>query len=64
LSDSDIPSKNAIAAVFDFAGVPVSEERLTENYDTYSSTLALIRKASTPGLGETVPAVGFKASWD
>lgn len=64
MSDSDIPSKEAIAAVFDFAGVTVPAERLTEHYETYASTLALIRKASTPGLGETVPAVGFKASWD
>jgi hypothetical protein len=64
MSDSDIPSEEAIAAVFDFAGVTVSAERLAEHYETYSSTLALIRKASTPGLGETVPAVGFKASWD
>lgn len=39
-------------------------ERLAENHTTYAETLALIRKASTPGLGETVPALGFKAHWD
>jgi hypothetical protein len=65
MSDNEFtPSETDIAAVFGYAGVTVSPERLAENYDTYSSTLALIRTASTPGLGETVPAVGFKAGWD
>lgn len=64
MSDNkSVPSKAQVAAAFDFAGVSVSPERLDANYETYSSTLALIRQASTPGLGETVPAVGFTASW-
>ena len=64
MSDKDsAPSKAQVAAAFDFAGISVSAQRLDANYETYSSTLALIRQASTPGLGETVPAVGFKASW-
>lgn len=62
--DADVPTEETIAELFDYAGITVAPERLTENYETYSSTLALIRKASTPGLGETVPAVGFKAGWD
>jgi hypothetical protein len=64
MSDSDIPTAADVAAVFEFAGLTVSAERLMANYDTYSSTLALIRQASPAGLGETVPAVGFNANWD
>ena len=65
MSDSDAtPSEADVAAVFDYAGLTVSPERLAEHYETYSSTLALIRQASVKGLGETVPAVGFKAGWD
>ena len=64
MSDNDsVPSPAEVAAAFDFAGLTVSADRLEANYETYSSTLALIRQASTPGLGETVPATGFKASW-
>jgi hypothetical protein len=59
-----VPSEAQVAAAFEYAGLTVSPDRQAENYETYSSTLALIRKASIPGLGETVPAVGFKASWD
>ena len=59
-----MPSQEQISAAFEFAGLPVPAERLTEHYSTYADTLALIRKASAPGLGETVPAVGFKAHWD
>ncbi|AQA02091.1 hypothetical protein BVC93_06220 [Mycobacterium sp. MS1601] len=65
MSDNEFtPSLDDVAAVFAYAELPVAAERLAENHETYTSTLALIRKASTPGLGETVPAVGFKASWD
>jgi hypothetical protein len=65
MSDSEfVPSEAQVAAAFSYAGLTISPERLAVNYEIYSSTLALIRKASTPGLGETVPAVGFKASWD
>ncbi|MET0454225.1 MAG: hypothetical protein ABW137_20520 [Mycobacterium sp.] len=65
MSDNEFtPSAAEIAAAFAFAGLTVPADRLAANYETYSSTLALIRKASTPGLGETVPAVGFKAYWD
>lgn len=64
MSDNEsMPSPAEVAAAFDFAGLTVSPDRLEANYETYSSTLALIRQASTPGLGETVPATGFKASW-
>ena len=64
MSDNDsVPSPAEVAAAFEFAGLTVSPDRLEANYETYSSTLALIRQASTPGLGETVPATGFKASW-
>ncbi|MDT5209461.1 MAG: hypothetical protein QOF67_1876 [Mycobacterium sp.] len=59
-----LPSEAQVAAAFSYAGLSISPERLAANYESYSSTLALIRKASTPGLGETVPAVAFKASWD
>jgi hypothetical protein len=59
-----VPSEAQVSAAFEYAGLTISSDRLAANYETYSSTLALIRKASTPGLGETVPAVGFKASWD
>lgn len=58
------PSQEQVSAAFEFAGVAVPADRVAANYETYSSTLALIRKASAPGLGETVPAVGFKAHWD
>ena len=65
MSDSEfVPSEAQVAAAFSYAGLTISPERLAANHEIYSSTLALIRKASTPGLGETVPAVGFKASWD
>jgi hypothetical protein len=65
LSDNDSVSSEAqLPAVFEYAGLAISSERLAANYEIYSSTLALIREASTPGLGETVPAVGFKAHWD
>jgi hypothetical protein len=59
-----LPSQEQISAAFEFAGLPISAERRTEHHTTYADTLALIRKASTPGLQETVPAVGFKAHWD
>jgi hypothetical protein len=65
MPDSEfLPSEAQVAAAFEFAGLTISSDRLTVNYESYSSALALIRKASTPGLGETVPAVGFTASWD
>jgi hypothetical protein len=65
MSDSDfVPSEAQVAAAFEYAGLTISSDRLAANYEIYSSTLALIQKASTPGLGETVPAVAFKASWD
>ena len=65
MSDSEfVPREAQVAAAFEYAGVTISSDRRAANYEIYSSTLALIRKASTPGLGETVPAVGFKASWD
>jgi hypothetical protein len=64
MSDSEFLPSEAQAAAFEYAGLAISPERLAANYEIYASTLALIRKASTPGLGETVPAVGFKASWD
>jgi hypothetical protein len=59
-----VPYEAEVSAAFSYAGLTISSDRLAANYETYSSTLALIRKASTPGLGETVPAVAFKASWD
>lgn len=58
------PTQDDVAAVFAFAGLTVTPERLAEHYETYSTTLALIRQASPPGLGETVPAVAFAANWD
>jgi hypothetical protein len=58
-----VPSEAQVAAAFEYSGLTIASERLAANYETYSSTLALIRKASTPGLGATVPAVAFKASW-
>jgi len=64
MSDSEfVPSEAQVSAVFSYAGLTISPDRLAANYETYSATLALIRKASPPGLGETVPAVAFKASW-
>ncbi|MDT5187828.1 MAG: hypothetical protein QOI28_79 [Mycobacterium sp.] len=59
-----VPSEAQVSAAFDYAGLTISLDRLAANYEVYASRLALIRKASTPGLGETAPAVGFKASWD
>jgi hypothetical protein len=59
-----VPSEAQVSAVFDYAGLTISSDRLAANYEVYSSTLALIRQASVAGLGETVPAVAFKASWD
>jgi len=59
-----VPSEADVSAAFSYAGLTISSDRLAAHHETYSSTLALIRKASTPGLGETVPAVAFKASWD
>jgi hypothetical protein len=65
MSDPEIvPSEALVSAVFDYAGLAIPPDRLAANYEVYASTLALIRKASTPGLGETAPAVAFKASWD
>ena len=65
MSDNDSATSEAeVSAVFEYAGLTISSDRLAANYEIYSSTLALIRKASPPGLGETVPAVGFKAHWD
>lgn len=62
-NNDSVPSQAEVAAAFEYAGLTVSPQRLAEHYETYSSTLALIRQVSTPGLGEAVPAVGFKASW-
>jgi hypothetical protein len=59
-----VPSEAQVSAAFEYAGLTISSDRLVANHELYASTLALIRKASTPGLGETVPAAGFKASWD
>jgi hypothetical protein len=65
LSDNDsVTSEALVSAAFEYAGLTIPPDRLAANYETYASRLALIRKASTPGLGETGPAVGFKASWD
>jgi hypothetical protein len=58
-----VPSEAEVSAAFSYAGLTIAPDRLAANHETYSSTLALIRKASTPGLGDTVPAVAFKASW-
>jgi hypothetical protein len=58
------PSPDAVGTVFQYAGLGIPRDRLAANAEIYSSTLALIRQASVPGLGETVPAVGFKAAWD
>ncbi|BCI56041.1 hypothetical protein NIIDNTM18_53190 [Mycolicibacterium litorale] len=64
MSDNEfVPSEAAVAAAFDFAELTVPPDRLAEHYEIYSSTLALIRKASVPDLGETVPAIGFNARW-
>jgi hypothetical protein len=64
MSDSEfVPSEAQVAAVFSYAGLTIPPDRLEANHETYAATLALIRKASPPGLGETVPAVAFKASW-
>jgi hypothetical protein len=64
MSDSEfVPSKAQVSAVFSYAGLTIPPDRLSANHEIYSSTLALIRKASTRGLGETVPAVAFNASW-
>ena len=59
-----VPTQDDVAAVFAFAGLTVPPERVVEHYETYATTLALIRQASPPGLGETVPAVAFSANWD
>jgi hypothetical protein len=65
LSDNDsVASEALVSAAFEYAGLTIPPDRLAANYEVYSSTLALIRKASVTGLGETGPAVGFKASWD
>lgn len=65
LSENDFtPSGVEVAAAFGYAGLVVPPDRLAANYQIYSSSLALIRKASVPGLGETVPAIGFKAHWN
>jgi hypothetical protein len=64
MSDSEfVPSKAQVSSAFSYAGLTIPADRLEANYETYAATLALIRKASPPGLGETVPAVAFKASW-
>ncbi|MET0704483.1 MAG: hypothetical protein ABWY93_32955 [Mycobacterium sp.] len=64
MSDNEfLPSEDQVAALFDYAGLTIAPDRLAANYEVYSSTLALIRQASVTGLGETVPAVGFKADW-
>ena len=64
MSDNDSATLEAeVSAVFEYAGLIISPDRMTANYETYSSTLALIRQASVAGLGETVPADGFKAHW-
>jgi hypothetical protein len=64
MSDSEFsPSEAQMSAVFSYAGLTIPPDRLAANYETYATTLALIRMASPPGLGETVPAVAFKASW-
>lgn len=64
MSDSEfVPSEAQVSAAFSYAGLTIPPDRIAANYAIYSATLALIRKASTPGLGETVPAVAFNASW-
>lgn len=63
-TDDFTPSLDEVGAVLAYVELPVPAERLAENHEAYVSPLGLIRKASTPGLGETRPAVGFKASWD
>ena len=34
-----VPTQDDVAAVFAFAGLTVSPERVTENYETYAATL-------------------------
>ena len=64
MSDNDsATSEVEVSAVFEYAALTISPDRLAANYEDYSSTLGLIRQASVAGLGETVPAVGFKAHW-
>ena len=58
------PTAEQVSAAFEYAGLAVPAVRIAANHETYSSTLGLIRKASVPGLGETVPAAAFKAHWD
>jgi hypothetical protein len=61
--EETVPTAAAVAAAFALAGLTVAPERLAANYETHSSTLALIRRVSVRGLGETAPAFGFTASW-
>jgi hypothetical protein len=65
LSENESTASEAeLAAAFEFAGLPVSVDRIAANREAYASTLALIRLASVAGLGETSPAAAFKAHWD
>lgn len=58
------PTREQLATVFEYAGLPMPAERLSEKYETYSATLAIIRRASVRELGETAPATSFRASWE
>ncbi|OZE94932.1 hypothetical protein CH302_18310 [Rhodococcus sp. 15-2388-1-1a] len=57
------PTREQLAAVFEYAGLDIEPERFEDKFEVYRSTLELIRKASVTGIGETVPAAAFKASW-
>ncbi|MBY4208729.1 hypothetical protein HQO44_19950 [Rhodococcus fascians] len=57
------PTREQLAAVFEYAGLDIEPERLEDKFEVYRTTLGLIRKASVTGIGETVPASAFKASW-
>ena len=59
-----VPSEAQVSAAFEYAGLDICSDGAVPNSETHASTLPLIRKASTPGLGETAPAVAFNASWD
>ncbi|WP_279098328.1 hypothetical protein [Gordonia bronchialis] len=52
-----------LGGLFAVTGLVVDDEALRTNAEIYLTTLALIRRASVAGLGETPPAIGFNAAW-
>ncbi|GAA4284315.1 hypothetical protein GCM10022261_18460 [Brevibacterium daeguense] len=52
-----------LRTLFTATELPISEERIEQNAETFSGLLALIAAVRDHDYGDTVPATPFRASW-